>query len=150
MEETMLLRLKTAKKRLAEIDELLMDENATRDINNFRTLSKERSTLEPQVAKFDEYLLLDENKKQAFEMSQDSDNEISEMGKEEYKALCAQEEELIEEIRIMLIPKDPNDDKNIIVEIRGAVGGDEANIFAGDLFRMYVKYAETQGWKMQL
>ena len=92
MEETMLLRLKTAKKRLAEIDELLMDENATRDINNFRTLSKERSTLEPQVAKFDEYLLLDENKKQAFEMSQDSDSEISEMGKEEYKALCAKEE----------------------------------------------------------
>ena len=126
MEETMLLRLKTAKKRLAEIDELLMDENATRDINNFRTLSKERSTLEPQVTKFDEYLLLDENKKQAFEMSQDSDSEISEMGKEEYKALCAQEEELIEEIRIMLIPKDPNDDKNIIVEIGGAVGGDEA------------------------
>ena len=150
MEETMLLRLKTAKKRLAEIDELLMDENATRDINNFRTLSKERSTLEPQVEKFEEYLILTENKEQAFEMSQDSDPEISEMGKEEYKSLCAKEEKLIEEIRIMLIPKDPNDDKNIIVEIRGAVGGDEANIFAGDLFRMYVKYAETQGWKMQL
>ena len=72
------------------------------------------------------------------------------MGKEEVKRLQAENEKLIEELRELLLPKDPNDDKNIIVEIRGAAGGDEANIFAGDLFRMYTRYAESQGWKIQM
>ncbi len=150
MEETMFRRLKAAQARLKEIDEELMDENVTRDINRFRTISKERATLEPQVEKFNEYLTTVDNKEQAFEMSKDSDPEIAEMGKEEHKALLQKEERLIEELRVLLIPKDPNDDKNIIVEIKGAVGGDEANIFAGDLFRMYTYYAETNGWKLEI
>ena len=150
MEDTMFQRLTIAKARLQEIDNLLMEESTMSDMNKFRTLSKERANLDPQVAKFNEYLSVVENKKEAFECSKDSDPDLAEMGKEEYKTLCAREDELIEEIRILLIPKDPNDDKNIIVEIRGAVGGDEANIFAGDLFRMYSKYAEIVGWKISI
>ena len=150
MEEIMFERLNSAKKRLAEIDNQLMDENIAKDINLFKNLSKERANLEPQVNKFNEYLKTIEDKQQAFEMSKDNDNDIAEMGKEEYKRLSNLEETIIDELNILLIPKDPNDDKNIIVEIRGAVGGDEANIFAGDLFRMYTKYAEKQNWKMQI
>ena len=150
MEEIMFERLNSAKKRLTEIDNQLMDENIAKDINLFKNLSKERANLEPQVSKFNEYLKTIEDKQQAFEMSKDSDNDIAEMGKEEYKRLSNLEEAIIDELNILLIPKDPNDDKNIIVEIRGAVGGDEANIFAGDLFRMYTKYAEKQNWKMQI
>ena len=150
MEEIMFERLNSAKKRLAEIDNQLMDENIAKDINLFKNLSKERVNLEPQVSKFNEYLKTIEDKQQAFEMSKDNDNDIAEMGKEEYKRLSNLEETIIDELNILLIPKDPNDDKNIIVEIRGAVGGDEANIFAGDLFRMYTKYAEKQNWKMQI
>ncbi len=150
MEEIMFERLNSAKKRLAEIDNQLMDENIAKDINLFKNLSKERANLEPQVSKFNEYLKTIEDKQQAFEMSKDNDNDIAEMGKEEYKRLSNLEETIIDELNILLIPKDPNDDKNIIVEIRGAVGGDEANIFAGDLFRMYTKYAEKQNWKMQI
>ena len=150
MEEIMFERLNSAKKRLAEIDNQLMDENIAKDINLFKNLSKERANLEPQVSKFNEYLKTIEDKQQAFEMSKDNDNDIAEMGKEEYKRLSILEETIIDELNILLIPKDPNDDKNIIVEIRGAVGGDEANIFAGDLFRMYTKYAEKQNWKMQI
>ena len=86
----------------------------------------------------------------AREMANDSDPDISEMGKEEIKRLDEEQSKLEDELREMLLPKDPNDDKNIIVEIRGAVGGDEANIFAGDLFRMYTRYAETQGWKIKM
>lgn len=150
MEETMFQRLQVAESRLEEINSELLKEDITKDIALFRALSKENAALEPQVRKFKEYKKIVLDKKDALEMSNDSDSEIAEMGKEEYKRLSKREEELIEEIRQLLIPKDPNDDKNIIVEIRGAVGGDEANIFAGDLFRMYLKYAETQGWKTQV
>ncbi|MDR0935036.1 MAG: peptide chain release factor 1 [Erysipelotrichaceae bacterium] len=150
MEDNMFQRLLVAEKRLAEIDAELIKEDVTKDIARFRSLSKERAILEPQVEKFQEYKKNDIDKKQALEMSNDNDSDIAEMGKEEYKNLSKKETDIIEEIRQLLIPKDPNDDKNIIVEIRGAVGGDEANIFAGDLFRMYSKYAETQGWKLQV
>lgn len=150
MEVSMYQRLQVAETRLAEIDSQLIEEGITKDISRFRALSKERAILEPQVNKFIEYKKLIIDKEQALEMSNESDNEIAEMGKEEYKRLIKKEDELIEEIRELLLPKDPNDDKDIIVEIRGAVGGDEANIFAGDLFRMYSKYAETQGWKLQI
>ena len=150
MEESMYLRLKAAEKRLAEIDEELMDENVTRDLKHFKEISKERSTLEPQVELFHRYNKLQSDKEQALEMTNDSDPEISELGKEELKAISVEEEDIIEKLRVLLLPRDPNDDKNIVVEIRGAAGGDEANIFAGDLFRMYTRYAESQGWKIQM
>jgi len=146
----MLQRLKATVIRLAEIDNELMDEHVTRDIYRFRDLSKERAAIAPSVDKFNEYLKIAADKKEAYEMSNDSDPDMALMGKEEYKVLTTRENDIVEELRLLLIPHDPNDDKNIIVEIRGAVGGDEANIFAGDLFRMYVKYAEKKGWKIQM
>ena len=143
-------RLKVATKRLEEIDQELLDENTTRDIKHFREISKERANLEPQVDSFNRYLKMQSDYNDALEMGNDSDPEIAEMGKEEAKNLLKEMELLEEELRLLLLPKDPNDDKNIIVEIRGAAGGDEANIFAGDLFRMYTRYAEGQGWKIQM
>ena len=150
MEESMFQRLNVASKRLEEIDKELLDENTMKDIKPFRDISKERAVLEPQVEAFNKYLKNESDLKDALEMSNDSDPELSEMGKEEVKRLTKENEQLEEELRQLLLPKDPNDDKNIIVEIRGAAGGDEANIFAGDLFRMYTRYAETQGWKIQM
>ena len=150
METSMLKRLEAPKVRLGEIDNELMDESATSDIRHFRELSKERANLEPIVECYDKYLKLDSDLKDAEVMMNDSDPDISQFGHDEKNRLIDEEQKLIEEIRILLLPKDPNDDKNIIVEIRGAAGGDEGNIFAGDLFRMYVRYAEHQGWKVQL
>ena len=146
----MFQRLNVASKRLEEIDKELLDENTMKDIKHFRDISKERAVLEPQVIAFNKYLKNESDLKDAMEMSNDPDPELSEMGKEEVKRLTKENEQLEEELRQLLLPKDPNDDKNIIVEIRGAAGGDEANIFAGDLFRMYTRYAESQGWKIQM
>ena len=150
MDQNMYLRLVAARKRLAEIDEELMDENVTRDLRHFKEISKERANIEPQVELFNRYVKLESEREQAIEMSNDPDHEISELGKEELKSIIAEQERITEELKVMLLPKDPNDDKNIVVEIRGAAGGDEANIFAGDLFRMYTRYAESKGWKIQM
>ena len=150
MEESMRQRLIAAEKRLKEIDEELISPDIMKDIAHFREISKERAVLDPQVEAFQQYLKNEEDIIGAKEMANDSDPDLSEMGKEEIKRLEAEQIRLEEELRTMLLPKDPNDDKNIIVEIRGAVGGDEANIFAGDLFRMYTRYAEAQGWKIKM
>ena len=150
MEESMRQRLEVAVKRLAEIDEELTSEEVMKDMAHFRDISKERANLDPQVTAFLQYKKNEEEIEGAREMANDSDAEISEMGKEEIKRLEAEQEKLETELKELLLPKDPNDDKNILVEIRGAVGGDEANIFAGDLFRMYTRYAESQGWKIQM
>lgn len=150
MEESMYQRLEAAVRRLAEIDEELMDENVTRDLAHFRAISKERAVLEPQVTLFLRYKKLQEDKEQALEMANESDPEIAELAKEELKTIAEEEARIVEELRVLLLPRDPNDDKNIVVEIRGAAGGDEGNIFAGDLFRMYTRYAESQGWKIQM
>ena len=143
-------RLEASKKRLEEVDKLLMEESTMKDMKLFRDLSKERANLAPVVEKYLEYKKVVQDKEEAMSMANDSDEELSLLGKEELKRLSELEPQIIDDIRLLLLPKDPNDDKNIIVEIRGAVGGDEANIFAGDLFRMYTRYAEKQGWKIQM
>lgn len=150
MEEQMLKRLEASVLRLQELDRLLLEQEVLSDRHRYRDLAKERANLEPIVEKYEEYKKVSANKEDALLMSNDSDSEIAQMGKEEYKTLSERETALIEEMRILMIPKDPNDDKNIIVEIRGAVGGDEADLFAADLFRMYTRYAESQGWKIQM
>ena len=141
MEDSMFQRLLTAEKRLKEIDDELISEDIMKNMAHFKEISKERAYLDPQVEAFNRYRKNEEDIEAAKEMAHDSDPELSEMGKEELKRLEAEQEDLIEKLREMLLPRDPNDDKDIIVEIRGAVGGDEANIFAGDLFRMYTRYA---------
>ena len=150
MEDSMYQRLETAKKRLQEIDELLLLESTLKDRKLFRDISKERAYLEPQVKAFEKYKKNQSDYEEAMVMSNEADSELAEMGREEMKRISSEQEKLEEELRELLLPKDPNDDKNIIVEIRGAAGGDEANIFAGDLFRMYTRYAESQGWKIQM
>ena len=150
MDEALKKRLEITKSRLAEIDVQLLEENVTKDIKLFRDLSKERANLEPIVEAYDKYLKLESDLTDSEVMIGDADPEISAFGREEHKRILSELEHTDEEFKILLLPKDPNDDKNIIVEIRGAAGGDEGNIFAGDLFRMYVRYAETQGWKYQI
>ena len=150
MEESMRARLIASEKRLQEIDDELISPDIMKDIAHFRELSKERAVLDPQVEAYKQYVKNEEEILGAQEMAKDPDPDLSEMGKEEIKRLEAEQLKLEDELREMLLPKDPNDDKNIIVEIRGAVGGDEANIFAGDLFRMYTRYAEAQGWKIKM
>ena len=150
MENSMLSRLEVTKERYQEIEKELLDESVTKDMNKFRALSKEQSDLEPIVKNYDLYLKLKAELDEAILMSQDDDEEIASLAKEEHHRLEQEINRITEELKILLLPKDPNDEKNIIVEIRGAVGGDEANIFAGDLFRMYIKYAERKGWKVKL
>lgn len=150
METSMLKRLEATKIRLEEIDQELMDERVTSDIRRFRELSKERANLEPIVNEYEKYLKISSDIKDAEVMMNDADSDIAQFGHDEHKRLVDEEAELVERVKILLLPKDSNDDKNIIVEIRGAAGGDEGNIFAGDLFRMYTRYAEHQGWKIQM
>lgn len=150
MDKSMFDRLNTSEKRLHEIDDLLLLPETTGDMREFKKLSKERSILEPIVEKFNEWKYADQNKKDALEMCNDSDPEISQMGKDELKKNEQLLEKIEEELKILLIPKDPNDGKDVIFEIKGAVGGDEANIFAGDLFRMYTRYCETKGRKYKI
>ncbi len=150
MEKNMEDRLIASKNRIQEIDDLLLKEDTSKDMKLFKSLSKERSDLEPIVEKYNEYKLAEKNKQDALVMANDSDPEIAAMGKDEIKNNDALMEKIIDELRILLIPKDPNDGKDIIFEIKGAVGGDEANIFAGDLFRMYVRYCDKEGYKVKI
>ncbi len=144
----MMARLKAMKKRLTDIDDLLS--GGSMDVPTMTKLSKERSGLEKPVELYDEVMKMESDKADAEEMMKDPDPEIKDLGKSTFDEMAKKIDAMGEEIKLSLIPKDANDDKNIIMEIRGAAGGDEANIFAGDLFRMYSHYADREGWKIQL
>lgn len=151
MENEMRARLESMKKRALDIDEKLSSQEVLNDMQNFKSLSKEKAHIDPIVDKFNDYLKAEQDKADSLELlNTEKDVEILDMAKEELANKNKEIEELNDELRILLVPKDPNDEKNIVVEIRGAVGGDEGNIFAGDLFRMYSRYAEVSGWKIQL
>lgn len=147
--DKMIERLKVVKERYNEISNLLMDSEIASNINEMTKLSKEQSDLEPIVKAYQELENIDNGIEEAEMLLNESDSEIVEMAQLELDELKERKPQLISEIEVLLIPKDPNDEKNVIVEIRGAAGGDEANIFAGDLYRMYVKYAEAHGWKIE-
>ncbi len=146
----MLNRLKASEIRLKEIDDQLLLEVTIKNKKLFRDLSKERANLDEVVNLYHEYIKAANDLKDSILMLSDKDQEIVNLGKEEHKRLTILTEDMIKRLTVLLLPQDPNDDKNIIVEIKGAVGGDEANIFAGDLFRMYTKYAEKMNWKIQM
>ena len=148
--DKMIDRLDAIEQRYNEINELLMDSNITNNIDEMTKLNKELSSLEPAYQNYQKLKEIDSNLEQAQLLLAENDAEIVEMAQMELEELQGNKEVLLQELEILLIPKDPNDDKNVIVEIRGAAGGDEANIFAGDLYRMYVKYAEAQGWKIEV
>ena len=144
----MIERLEATLEKYNHLHEELAKPEVLSDIKLTRQYSKEMSDLEDIVNCYKKYKKVLEGIEDAKEMS--NDPELGEMAKEELKDLEEQKTELDSELEVLLIPKDPNDSKNIIMEIRGAAGGDEANIFAGDLFRMYTRYAEKQGFSYEV
>ncbi len=150
MKESILTRLETVSDRFEEIAGLLADPDVIADQNQFRDLSKEYSRVEPVVALFREYQGLLDDVVAAEEMADDDDGEIRQMGQEELQTLVERRERLELKLQKSLIPPDPHDEANVYLEIRAGTGGDEAAIFAGDLFRMYSRYAETMGWSVEI
>ncbi|MFD1735160.1 peptide chain release factor 1 [Bacillus salitolerans] len=147
----MLDRLQSVEDRYERLNELLSDPDIVNDPKKLREYSKEQSDIQDTVMAYREYKDVREQLKGAKAMLDEKlDAEMREMVKLEISELEDQEEELAERLRVLLLPKDPNDDKNVIIEIRGAAGGDEAALFAGDLYRMYSRYAESQGWKSEV
>ncbi|ETT78427.1 MULTISPECIES: peptide chain release factor 1 [Bacillus] len=147
----MLDRLQAVENRYEKLNELLSDPAIISDSNKLREYSKEQSDIQETVEVYREYKDVREQLKDAKAMLEDKlDVEMREMVKEEVSELESQDKTLSERLKILLVPKDPNDDKNVIVEVRGAAGGDEAALFAGDLYRMYSRYAEVQGWKTEI
>jgi len=146
----MLDRLKMMEARYNEINDLLMQPEVLSDVKKLTELSKEQRSLEKVVVLFREQQKLLASLDDLKEMKKSGDPELSEMATLELDEANKRLAELDDEIKILLLPKDPNDEKNVVVEIKGAVGGDEANIFAGDLFRMYSKYADSKGWKIEV
>ncbi len=144
-------RLQAVENRYEKLNELLSDPAIISDSNKLREYSKEQSDIQETVEVYREYKDVREQLKDAKAMLEDKlDAEMREMVKEEVSELESQEKTLSERLKILLVPKDPNDDKNVIVEVRGAAGGDETALFAGDLYRMYSRYAEVQGWKTEI
>lgn len=147
----MLDRLQALADRYEKLSELLCDPDVSSDPKRLRELSKEQSDLQEAYEAYTEYKQVSEQLEDAKLMQAEKlDDEMREMVKMEIEELTARKEQLEERVRIVLLPKDPNDDKNVIVEIRGAAGGDEAALFAYDLYRMYTKYADSQGWRVEL
>jgi len=145
-------QLQAVEDRYEELGELLSDPEVVSDTKRFMELSREEANTRETVTAYREYKQVIQSISDAEEMIKEAsgDPDLEEMAKEELKESKAAKEEYEERLKILLLPKDPNDDKNIILEIRGAAGGDEAALFAGDLLAMYQKYAETQGWRFEV
>lgn len=141
-------RLKIIKEKYLELERELSNPDVLSDFQKLKELSKQKSDLEETVTKYEEYKKCLSDLEELNDMK--NDPEMGDMIKEEIVTLEEKRDTLYHEIELLLIPKDENDGKNIIMEIRGAAGGDEANIFAGDLFRMYSYYADKQGWKIEV
>ena len=137
--------------RLEEVLNQLQEPDVANDQNRFRKLMKEQAELTPIVEAYKEYTARKQNIEDSLELlNEESDEEMRELAKEELNESKARVEELENELKILLLPKDPNDDKNVIVEIRAGAGGDEAALFAAEIYRMYVHYAESRRWKVEL
>ncbi len=137
--------------RYQQVLEELNDPDVVNDQSRFRKLMKEQTDLTPIAEKYTEYKQTKQNIEDSLEMIEtESDEEMKELAREELTESKTRLEEIENELKILLIPKDPMDDKNVIVEIRGGAGGDEAALFAADLYRMYVKYAESRRWKVEM
>jgi peptide chain release factor 1 len=150
MKESIRFKLESVRDRFEEIAGLLADPNVIADQNQFRELSKEYARVEPVVQSFQKYEGILDDIAAAEEMASDSDPEVREMGQEELTGLEQRRDTLLLDLQKALIPPDPYDDSNVYLEIRAGTGGDEAAIFAGDLFRMYTKYGESAGWHFEI
>jgi len=144
-------RLQAVEERYEELDALLSDPNVHSDVDRLRTYAKEQSDLSDTVRAYREYKRVTKQLQEARELLQEKlDDEMKELVKAEIVMLTEQKEQSEQSLMVLLLPKDKNDDKNVIVEIRGAAGGGEAALFAGDLFRMYGRFADRKGWKLEV
>ncbi|HOD87929.1 MAG: peptide chain release factor 1 [Bacteroidota bacterium] len=144
-------KLRDVKKRFLEVGNLLTDATIVSDMDKYIKLNKEYKDLQPIIEAYDEYVLIISNIEDAKNiLANEKDSELREMAKMELDDLQPKLEPLEEKIKLLLIPKDPEDDKNAIIEIRAGTGGDEASLFAGELMRMYVKFAESKNWKTEI
>ncbi|WP_434762559.1 peptide chain release factor 1 [Vibrio fortis] len=150
MKASILVKLETLVERYEEVQHLLGDPDVIGDQNKFRALSKEYSQLEEVTKCFQAYQQAQDDLEAAEDMAQEDDEDMREMAQEEIKEAKEAIERLTDELQILLLPKDPNDERNCFLEIRAGAGGDEAGIFAGNLFRMYSKFAEKKGWRVEV
>ena len=143
--------------KLTEIEErydaltaLLSDPSVQADAKTYRMHVKALSEIQPLIEQFRQYKDVAKEIAQAEELTNTSDDEMQQLAQQELQTLKSRQETLLEQIKTLLIPKDPNDEKNVVLEIRAGTGGDEAGLFASDLYRMYGKYAEGQGWRLDV
>ncbi len=141
-------KLDEMERRYEEMTAQMADPSVINDSTQYRKVTKARSELDDTVAKYREWKTVNENLQQARAMQNDA--ELAEMAQDEILHLEPQLEQIEQELKIALLPKDPNDDKNIVLEIRAGTGGDEATLFAAEVFRMYSRFAETRGWKVEV
>lgn len=150
MKPTVINKLQTMSDRYDELKNLLSDSKVTEDLNRFRALSKEYAQLDPIVQMYLQYKNLHVELEETQLMLEDSDPELQQLAKQEIKEVEENKQVLEDKLLLCLLPRDPYDDNNIFLEIRAGTGGDEAAIFAGDLCRMYMRYAEKQHWKIEV
>ncbi len=148
MKPSMITKLANLSERLDEIDRLMSSEGITDNMDNYLKLTKEHAEITPIVEQYRAYAQTEADMTEAQKML--SDPEMKEFAQEEIETAKKRHDEIDIELQKLLLPKDPNDEKNIILEIRAGTGGDESGLFAGDLFRMYSRYAERQGWKIEV
>jgi peptide chain release factor 1 len=140
-------KLKSVSARYEQLMQLVSDASIQADPPTYRTHTKALAEIQPLIERFREYERLEQQLKDARELETSGDADMTAMAREEAGGLQTRLDQLFDEIRVLLIPRDPNDDKNVMVEIRAGTGGDEAALFAGDLYRMYQRFTERQGWK---
>lgn len=146
----MFKKLEEVEARFEELSQILSDPEVLADQSQFQKYAREHGELSPLVTAYRSYVEVSRELEDNKELLSDPDPEMKEMAREEIKSLSAEKEKLEAELQQLLIPKDPRDDKNVIMEIRAGTGGEEAALFAADLFRAYSRYAERQGWKIAL
>ncbi len=150
MKASIIQKLQELLERHQEVSSLLSAAEIIQQQDKFRTLSQEYAKLSPVVEKFSSWKKIEQNLEDSRQMILEDDIELKELAQAELPILEAQQAELERELQILLLPEDPNDERNIFLEVRAGTGGDEAAIFAGDLLRMYLRYAESKGWQVEM
>jgi peptide chain release factor 1 len=146
----MLDKLADVERRYTDLEERMIDPSSMGNRKDFARLAKERADLEPIVGAYREWKKLTQEVEGHRTLLESSDGDVRELAKEELPALRQRVEALEQKLKLLLLPKDPNDDRNVVLEIRAGTGGDEASLFAAELFRMYSRFAETQGWRIEV
>ncbi len=150
MKASIQIKLENLSERFEEIAALLSQPEVQSDQNKFRALSQEYAQIDPIVSCYVDYTSNEDDLEAALDMAKDSDPELREMAKEELQETEEKKQKLENHLQILLLPKDPNDNRNIFLEVRAGTGGDEASIFSGDLAKMYQRFAEKKGWKTEI